>query len=287
MSGSYWLLISVLVLAVAAGAITWALLRSRRSRIARRVRRVAPKLEYPVVLAHGIMGFDQVTIAGRTNEYFRGVPAHLTRLGAKVYAFRVQPSASIAARAEELARMVASIDAEKVNIIAHSMGGLDARYAISRLQLASKVASLTTIATPHRGTPLADFGTGVFGNGEAIRKLLMSLGLPVDGFFDLTTASMARFNEQVPDAREVVYASYVGRANGTLRGMNPLLIPTHRFLLDRGGENDGMVPVESQTWGELLGTIEADHWAQIGWSKDFDAPAFYEQIVEELKQRGF
>ena len=101
-----------------------------------------------MVLAHGILGFDQLRIAGTTNEYFRGVPARLTRVGAKVYAFRVQPTASIAERASELARVVQSLDAKKVNIIAHSMGGLDARYAISCLQLASKVASLTTIATP-------------------------------------------------------------------------------------------------------------------------------------------
>ena len=287
MSGGNWLLLLlVLVGALTVGGAAWALLRWRRAKLQKRVKRVAPRLRYPVVLAHGIMGFDQLKIGKLQNDYFRGVPARLTKLGAKVYAFQVQPSASITERAQQLARLVQQLDAEKVNIIAHSMGGLDARYAISRLQLAAKVASLTTIATPHRGTPIADFGTGLFGQGEAVRKLLLPLGLQVDGFFDLTTTRMASFNAQVPDVRGVLYASYVARANGTLRGMNPLLIPTHRFLLGRGGENDGMVPASSQSWGEVLGTLEADHWAQIGWSTSFDAPAFYEQVIEELKRRG-
>jgi len=68
--------------------------------------------------------------------------------------------------------------------------------------------------------------------------------------------------------------------------MNPLLIPTHRFLIDRVGPNDGLVPASSQQWGDVLGSVEADHWAQIGWSRSFDAPAFYERIVDDLKRRG-
>lgn len=45
----------------------------------------------------------------------------------------------------------------KVNIIAHSMGGLDARYMISALGGANRVASLTTISTPHTGSKVANF----------------------------------------------------------------------------------------------------------------------------------
>jgi hypothetical protein len=47
------------------------------------------------------------------------------------------------------------------------------------------------------------------------------------------------------------------------------------------------VPVTSQHWGEVLAEIEADHWAQIGWSRHFDAAAFFEQILRELRGRGF
>lgn len=286
MSVTVWLSILSVLGALAIGVLVWALVRWRQRKLTRRVVRRAPRLRHPVVLAHGILGFDQLKVGKVQSDYFRGVPARLTKLGAEVYAFKVKPSASIAERAAELARVVQLLDAKKVNIIAHSMGGLDARYAISQLQLAAKVASLTTIATPHRGTPLADFGTGFLGQGERVRRLLLPLGLEIDGFFDLTTSRMAHFNEQVRDARGVVYASYVARANGTFRGMNPLLIPTHKFLQGRVGDNDGMVPASSQSWGEVVGTLEADHWAQIGWSTSFDAPAFYERIVDELKRRG-
>lgn len=291
MSSGIWpfVLVSLLALvaSLALGGGVWALVRWRRSKVQRRVKRVAPTLRHPVVLAHGICGFDQVKIGATTNEYFRGVPARLTRVGAKVYAFQVRPTASIAERARELARLVEMLDADKVNIIAHSMGGLDARFAISRLHLAPRVASLTTVASPHRGTPLADFGTALLGGGVLLHKLLDRLGLTVEGFFDLTTRRMATFNADVPDAAGVSYASYLAHASGKLPETNPLLIATHRILLERAGQNDGLVPASSQRWGEVLGTVEADHWAQIGWSRSFDAPAFYEKIVDELKGRGF
>lgn len=285
MSSIPWLPLVVLLVVLGLGLGAWALIRRRQAKLrAQRPKRRVPK-PYPVVLAHGILGFDQLKIGSKQQDYFRGVPARLTELGNRVYAFRVRPSASVAERARELSRMVEALDAEKVHIIAHSMGGLDARYAISRLGLAMKVASLTTIATPHRGTPLADLGTGLLGEGHLVNRLLQPLGLDVNGFFDLTTTRMALFNAEVPDVEGVFYASYVGRAGKTLRGINPLLLPTHRFLISRGGENDGLVPATSQQWGEVLGTLDADHWAQIGWSGLFDAPAFYAQLVETLKER--
>jgi hypothetical protein len=66
----------------------------------------------------------------------------------------------------------------------------------------------------------------------------------------------------------------------------PLLLPTYLYLSDRAGENDGLVPTASQPWGELLGRVDADHWAQIGWSATFDAQAFYADLLRELTARG-
>ena len=43
-----------------------------------------------------------------------------------------------------------------MNIIAHSKGGLEARYLISTMGMADKVASLTTISTPHNGSVTVD-----------------------------------------------------------------------------------------------------------------------------------
>jgi triacylglycerol lipase len=238
-----------------------------------------------VVLAHGLLGFDEITLAGARHEYFRGIPARLVADGAAVHRARVAKTAAIAARAEELAAFIRAIPERRVNVVAHSMGGLDARYAISRLGLGRKVASLTTIGTPHLGTPLADVGAGLAGRARLL-EALAGVGLDVSAFRDLTSARMAAFNAAVPDRRGVSYGSVVGVAP-SLRDVNPLLLPTWLWLGERGGESDGVVPAASQRWGEVVRTIPADHWAQIGWSKGFDAVEFYAELLRELRARGF
>jgi triacylglycerol lipase len=284
-------LAAVALALLAGGALLFRRWRRRKAQLrpaprptpARRISR----LRQPVVLAHGILGFDQIDLPGVRQEYFRGVPERLRGLGAEVHAIRVGPLSSVKERAEELARAVKQLDAERVNIIAHSMGGLDARYAITKLGLATRVASLTTIGTPHRGTPLADIGTAL-GDKLKLRGLLEKLGLATGAFYDLTTANMQAFNDAVPDAPGILYGSYAGRTQGLALVLNPLLLPTFLYLSDRAGENDGLVPTASQPWGELLGRVEADHWAQIGWSpaNRFDAPAFYADLLRELTARG-
>ena len=274
-------MLSWLLLALAAAIIVAiALQQWTQSRRLRRARRpAAPRL--PVVLAHGFLGFDEIELGNRKHLYFRGIGAHLEQAGAQLYYPRVPPASSISARAARLADLIRSLPEPRVNIVAHSMGGLDARYAISRLGLADRVASLVTIATPHLGTPLADAGHAVFGR---ITRLLRKL-VDLTGFGDLTTEGMAKFNREVPDALGVAYASVVGRS-GRLK-TNPLLWPSHLYLAECSGPNDGVVPITSQARGEVLREIEADHWAQIGWSRGFDATSFYEDLLRELRGRGF
>ena len=72
-----------------------------------------------------------------------------------------------------------------------------------------------------------------------------------------------------------------------MRELSALLVPAYLFLIQRAGENDGVVPTSSQALGEVLWTIEADHWAQVGWGTRFDAPGFCAELVRELMQRGF
>jgi triacylglycerol lipase len=235
----------------------------------------------PVVLAHGFLGFDEIEVGRSKALYFRGIGAHLEKMGAQVYSPRVPPGASVASRAQRLADLIRALPEPRVNIVAHSMGGLDARYAISQLGLADRVASLVTVGTPHLGTPLADAGNALFG---PITKMLRRL-FDMTAFADLTSAGMRRFNETVRNASDVMYASIVGRS-GRLR-TNPLLWPSHLYLAERAGPNDGVVPTASQVHGEVLREIEADHWAQIGWGRGFDANSFYEDLLRELRGRGF
>jgi triacylglycerol lipase len=247
--------------------------------------RKATKCAHPIVLAHGWMGVDSFLLPGMPRaEYFRGVREHLESAGHCVYVTRVSPFAGVRHRAEQLAAQLAKIDAEKVNIVAHSMGGLDARYAISRLGLAERVASLTTIGTPHYGTPLAD--TSLIMRELPLLRRALLLGLGLDGVHDLTTTQMALFNQAVPDVRGVHYASYVGWVSGGVRDVHTLLAPGFTYLSRRTGENDGMVPAASQRWGDVLGEVNADHWAQIGWSRGLDAKSFYAALARALARFG-
>ncbi len=271
-----WLLIAVAITVLLALALQeW-----RQSRRARFRRPARPRL--PVVLAHGFLGFDEIEVASRKHLYFRGIGAHLEGLGARIYSPRVPPASSIADRAQKLADLIRALPEPRVNIVAHSMGGLDARYAISRLGLAGRVASLITIAAPHQGTPLADAGHALFGKITRLLRRIMDLS----AFGDLTTEGMRRFNAAVVDAPGVAYASVVAKS-GRL-ATNPLLWPSHLYLAETAGPNDGVVPTSSQARGEVVREIEADHWAQIGWwSRGFDAASLYEDLLRELRGRGF
>lgn len=270
----FWLVVAALVAAAAGVALLVA--RYRRRGAVGRLPRHEPALRHPIVLAHGVLGFDDIEIGGKRHVYFRGVPERLRAMGLDVYRPSVPPLASVAARAEQLAAAVRALPAEKVHLIAHSMGGLDARYAISRLGLADRVLSLTTIGTPHRGSPLADLGISVL---ALCRRLFKTLDLEV--LHDLTSGRMSAFNAQMPDAPTVAYASIV--ASGNRAAMTPLLWASHLYLSECAGPNDGVVPVSSQRWGEVWREIEADHWAQIGWSSAFDAPALYEELARKLR----
>lgn len=238
-------------------------------------------LRYPVVLVHGVMGFDALKVAGQRTEYFRGFAEMGRKLGVDVVAVRLHPTAKVAVRAAELAKAVGALPFKRVNIIGHSMGGVDARYAITQLGLHKRTASLTTIGTPHRGTPLADLGTGL-GDVLGVARLFRALR-DIDGFYDLTTTRMAAFNANTHDHGSVHYGSVVGAVT---KAHSPLLLPSFRYLSRSSGPNDGLVPVSSQSWGEVLATIDADHWAQIGWSRRFDAAAFFESLLTELRGRG-
>ena len=270
-----WTLVAAAALLALALALAFYALW-RRARLRRRIpARRAPRLRHPVVLAHGVLGFDEIAIAGRRHRYFRNIADRLEPLGTRFHHSRVPPTASVAVRAQELVSLVRELPGGRVNVIAHSMGGLDARFAIARLGLSDRVVSLVTIGSPHLGTPLADLP----GSKTAARMLRFS------ALQDLTPAALERFNREVTNVKGVAYRSVVCASD--LRHTNPLLWPSHAYLSRHSGPNDGLVPASSQRWGEVLREVEADHWAQVGWSLRFDAAALYEEILRELAGLGF
>jgi triacylglycerol lipase len=243
-----------------------------------------PRTRYPVVLVHGILGFEEIGIGTVKQNYFRGITEHLRRLGVKVHQPALPSLGSVTERAQSLHEALSRLPEKRLNIVAHSMGGLDARYAISRLGCHKRVASLTTIGTPHRGTPVADLGAVLLGEKIGLGRLFAIAGLAA--VRDLSTRQMEPFNQEVVDVPGVRYASVVASVDPEAEHLHRLLIPSHKYLKFLSGPNDGLVPVTSQRWGRVLFEIQADHWAQIGWSPGLDAPAFYEQLACRLRAGG-
>jgi triacylglycerol lipase len=272
---------AIALLALAALAL-W-LLPGRRRQLRRRWR-LPRRPRHPVILAHGVLGFDELAVGATRHAYFKGVREALEKDGCRVIVPRLPAVGSIAERAAALARVVGEVDARRVNVLAHSMGGLDARLAIATLGLDRRVAALVTVGTPHRGSPLADLSNDVARRLGLSRALALA-GVRLDAFRDLGTEEMARFNAGVPDARDVAYASVVGVVRRKRRA-SPLLVPSHLWLKGTWGDNDGLVPASSQRWGEVLAEVEADHWAQAGWSNGFDAAGFYVGLLRELRAMG-
>jgi triacylglycerol lipase len=259
---------------------------------------------YPIVLAHGFFGFD--AFAGvEFIDYFWHVRARLADAGeTQVFTPAVDPFNDSTVRGEQLLAHVEGIIAEtgaaKVNLIGHSQGGLDARV-VAHLR-PDLVASVTTFATPHQGTPVADVALGLAGdpNAQAIIDALVALaGAPlwpeVDGdtslsasMQQLSTPGIARFNAAYPDAPGVEYYSLAGRSGLALGGaacasaaapdfvaaMDPqrdpieaLLVASHTLLLGDLLDpvvSDGLVRAQDSHWGVFLGCVPADHFDEIG-----------------------
>lgn len=192
-----------------------------------------------------------------------------------------------------------------VNIIAHSMGGLDARYMISRLRPRGiKVASLVTIATPHRGSPFADYlvdsDAGSPLHLPRLYSVIRRAGLGTSAFGQLTTRYMRHeFNPRVPDDQAVRYFSYGAMID------EPSLLGAFRVpygvIWEKEGENDGLVSVRSSRWGEYKGTlVGVSHLDLINWSnrarwavrewmgmkRTFNAVAFYLDVADMLAKEG-
>ncbi len=238
----------------------------------------------PVVLVHGLFGFDRIGVPGVRFDYFRGIARHLETLGCHAHAVRLPAAGSVPERARELVAAIDALPHPHIDLIAHSLGGLDARYALTHLGLARRVRSLVTVGTPHHGTPLADLA--LRGPLDWARRVIGALGMPLEALEWLGTDALARFNAQVVDVPGVRYACVVGGMHREDSIVPLALAPAHAYLRRVAGPNDGLVPIASQYWGETLAEIEADHFAQIGWRVDvrtaFDAPGLYAFVIARL-----
>jgi len=249
----------------------------------------------PIVLAHGIARFDILAVILRQKlnlpeddlseqlQYFKGIKSHLEAHGFSVSHPNQDFAGSVDFRAEQLRDRVNDLlqasGSPKVHIIAHSMGGLDARHMIVDKGMADRVATLTTIGTPHHGSPVAD-RIEQPGGALLLQALTRVLHLNVEGVGDLTTSSCAQFNRRAEDAEAknaVVYQTYSSWEN--LHDVFAPLALSWLIVREQDGRNDGLVSVRSQEWARELiandGTrkpitqhqlpFPADHLNEVGW----------------------
>jgi triacylglycerol lipase len=305
---------------------------------------MASKKTYPIALACGIARFDfladaldrdshkifggvfdkimdffkdhGVKVVTDGLHYFRGIKSFLDDDHFDTHHTRVGFASSLVDRSADLKAQVTDIlkqtGAAKVHIIAHSMGGLDARAMITRLGMAERVASLTTIGTPHHGTSFADFKLNRGG-----KDLIESVSKAIDfrGFEDLTRDACKKFNEEMRDAEAanpVFYQTYSASEGRDATFI--FLQESWDIIKKEEGDNDGLVALTSQAWEpELVSSdgksrkiivqknfadgsgniIPADHLNEVGWwdlnelhdvkiMKDAGSRDKYEKKVKEL-----
>ena len=240
-----------------------------------------------VVFVPGLGGFNKIGIFGGSIEYFRGLKQGLQRPNIDIFFPPHLAIATVVQRAEYLAWNLAGIRAEQIYLLAHSMGGIDCRYFIHYLDKEHRVRGLATVATPHRGTPLANWFLETRGPLQWLAKSIMKGALE-----DLTIEACDRFNQSVPDRSDVNYWSYAGVRS--IEEMPTILRPSTRLLFETTGENDSQVPLSSAKWGAFMGEVCADHNELVGWNfgircershRPFDHLVFYQRVVFDLSIR--
>lgn len=263
------------------------------------------KTKYPIILVHGIFFRDWQLV-----NYWGRIPKELQRNGADLHYGGQQSAAAVSDSAEELRATIFKVleetGCEKVNIIAHSKGGLDSRYAISKLGMDACVASLTTINTPHRGcifaqTLLKTLPKGLVASMEKkYNSIFHTLGDKdpdfMAGVMDLTADRCAAFNEEVIDKPGVLYQSVMSTMRGFGSGGFPMDLT---WLLVKHYDkeaNDGLVALSSAPWGNYLGNQAAPTKRGISHGdiidlmrediKGFDVREFYVSLVKGLKEKG-
>jgi triacylglycerol lipase len=251
---------------------------------------IATCLDAPIVLLHGLCGFDRIGLGRFTVvDYFRRVPEAMRAAGNVVIVPRVHPIAGTGRRVADLARQIELACPEgPIHIIGHSMGGLDARFMLDDLTWRRRVLSLTTIGTPHRGTALAD----VWGMRLGLaRQALLRLRLDHDGLLAVTRRRARAFDRAHPEPRGVACFSIAG--NPEVEDVCWPMRPFHRELGRHEGPNDGLVPMESALgFGETLPPWPIDHLRQMNWfarprcDEEHEPLALYESCLRRLAELG-
>ena len=261
--------------------------------------------KYPILFVHGVFFRDSQYF-----NYWGRIPEELIENGATVYYGNHQSALSIEDSGRELAErireIVRSTNCGKLNIIAHSKGGLDCRYAISELGCDDYVATLTTVNTPHRGCHFAEYLLTKLpekvtnGIADKYNSALKKLGDTNPDFLSAVSCLTAKycdeFNKNIHDSTKVSYRSVGSKLNRATGGRFPLNFSYHlvKFF---DNDNDGLVAETSFSFGEQYtylttkGKRGISHADVIDLNREdikgFDVREFYVNMLSELRQQGF
>jgi len=244
-------------------------------------------MPHHIVLAHGIFGWGEDWPTALLPPYFRGVSKQLEAQNHTVIAPGVPPLGHVTDRAEKLAQAIddAWSDDQEFHIIAHSMGGLDARCMLAmRDDLRQRCKTLIAIATPHYGSPVADAihrGTGPL--FEAARDTwLAPLLNHVAALQDLLTPDPRALPH--PDQAEVRYVDVACNAALADR-QSPLFALAQKIGGITREVNDGVVLRSSALVDGHEHRLDwpVDHGGAIGWETGLPAsPLDLGELVQAL-----
>lgn len=252
---------------------------------------------YPIVLVHGISLKDN-----RFFKSFGRIEKQLKNAGYTVYTAKTDGFGRIESNAEQLKKHIKEIlsaeNANKVNIIAHSKGGLDSKYMMENLNMDESVASLTTLCTPHRGSPMASY---ILKYPKWLLKFIAFwINIWYKMFGDehpdaLTVCEQLKLRENTEE--EVVSftsSAYCQSFSATLERSRDDFVMGIPLLISRHLEkdfSDGLVSVESSKFGEYRGNCCDSSISHsqivdfaIGKKKRERIYEFYLQIADELAQ---
>lgn len=257
--------------------------------------------KYPIILVHGIAIKDYLFI-----KSFGRIDKNLKEQGYKVYKSKIDGFGTIENNAlilkEEIMHILEEEKVDKINIIAHSKGGLDSKYMIQNLGMEDKVASLTTLCTPHKGSPVA----------SSILKLpkwvLRWIAFWLNSWYRIfgdkhpDSLTVCKQLQEVNDIENETltvstniycqsYSTKMDRAKDDFVMGIPLIF-YHHFLKE---ENvDGLVKEDSSIFGEYKGRAFEDSVSHseiidffVAKKKRDRIYAFYSHICEDLSKRGF
>lgn len=260
--------------------------------------------KYPIVLVHGLAMKDTFFLRS-----FGKIDRMLRIQGHRVYVSHVDGFGSVESNALQLKKEINDFlqetGAEKVNIIAHSKGGLDAKEMIAHLAMAGKVASLTTLCTPHKGSPVA---TGVL---KVPRAVLRPAAAVVNGVYrllgdrqpDCLTACMQLQRVQQEMEQETLnfcdgvycqsFSAVMHKGEKKADFMMRIPFMFSRYM-EKEQETDGLVPRDSAIFGVYRGDAvngSVSHTEMVDFmvndKKRDQIFAFYSALCEELVQMGF